>query len=246
MEVFQAGIDVSRYQSRVDWQAVASSKQFAILRVASSNSTGVYIDPYFERNIAGAHAAGLRVGAYYYTYARSDEAVISEVQAVLDALEGNQLEYPVFVDVEESRLQGLGRGEITRLVRFAMDILDQRGWYPGFYTYTSYAQSYLDTAALAAYPLWIADYRGYVGYQGAYQMWQYASTGRVSGISGNVDLDYSYLDFLPLIRAAGKNGYLPEDPGGCCAELAAQLARAEEKLDLAREGLTLLLEALEE
>ena len=62
-------------------------------------------------------------------------------------------------------------------------------------------------AELAEYPLWIADYRGYVGYQGSYDMWQYSSTGRVNGISGNVDLNYSYKDFLPLIKAAGKNGY---------------------------------------
>ena len=113
----------------------------------------------------------------------------------------------MFVDVEASSLQSLGRTELTNLVRFAMDILDQKGWFPGFYTYTNFAQNYLNMAELAAYPLWIADYRGYVGYQGSYDMWQYSSTGRVNGISGNVDLNYSYKDFLPLIKAAGKNGY---------------------------------------
>ena len=75
------------------------------------------------------------------------------------------------------------------------------------YTYTNFAQNYLNMAELAAYPLWIADYRGYVGYPGGYDMWQYSSTGRVNGITGNVDLNYSYKDFLPLIKAAGKNGY---------------------------------------
>lgn len=207
MEIFETGIDVSRYQGDIDWQQVAAGKQFAIVRAVSSSSSGVYVDPYFAKNVAGAHEAGLRVGVYYYTYARTEAAVINELDTLLAALEGLKLEYPVFVDVEASSLQSLGRTELTNLVRFAMDILDQKGWYPGFYTYTNFAQNYLNMAELAAYPLWIADYRGYVGYQGSFDMWQYSSTGRVNGISGNVDLDYSYKDFLPLIRAAGKNGY---------------------------------------
>lgn len=207
MEIFQTGIDVSRYQGNIDWQQVAAGKQFAIVRAVSSNSGGVYVDPYFEKNVAEAHAAGMRVGVYYYTYARTEAAVINELDTLLPMLEGLRLEYPVFVDVEASSLQSLGRTELTGLVRFAMDILDQKGWFPGFYTYTNFAQNYLNMAELAAYPLWIADYRGYVGYQGSYDMWQYSSTGRVNGISGNVDLNYSYKDFLPLIKAAGKNGY---------------------------------------
>ena len=207
MEIFQTGIDVSRYQGVIDWQQVAVGKQFAIVRAVSSNSGGVYVDPYFEQNVAGAHDAGMRVGVYYYTYARTEAAVINELETLLPVLEGLRLEYPVFVDVEASSLQSLGRTELTGLVRFAMDILDQKGWFPGFYTYTNFAQNYLNMAELAEYPLWIADYRGFVGYQGSYDMWQYSSTGRVNGISGNVDLNYSYKDFLPLIKAAGKNGY---------------------------------------
>ena len=70
----------------------------------SSNNNGVYVDPYFLQNVNGAHAAGLRVGAYYYTYARTERAVAGELTTFLNALEGLQLEYPVFVDVEASSL----------------------------------------------------------------------------------------------------------------------------------------------
>ena len=208
MAIYETGIDVSRYQGEVNWQAVAAAgKQFALVRIGSSSSGGVYIDPYFQRNIAGAKAAGMKVGAYYYTYARTEEAVINEVSAFLAVLEGLRLEYPVFVDVEDNSLKTLPRAELTRLVKFAMDILDQKGWLPGFYTYTSFANTNLDTGALAAYPFWVADYRGYVGFQGSYDLWQYSSTGRVNGIGGNVDLDYSYKNFLPLLIETGKNGY---------------------------------------
>ena len=86
MEIFETGIDVSRYQGVIDWKQVAAGKQFAIVRAVSSNSGGVYVDPYFERNVAGAHEAGMRVGVYYYTYARSEAAVINELDTLLPVL----------------------------------------------------------------------------------------------------------------------------------------------------------------
>ncbi len=208
MALFQAGIDVSRYQGSINWdQVAAAGKQFAIVRVGSSNSDGLYVDPYFLQNVNGAHAAGLRVGAYYYTYARSEQAVINELTLFLQALEGLQLEYPVFVDVEANSLASLGRAQLTGLVRFAMDILYQRKFYAGWYSYTNFINTSLDAAALAAYPLWVADYRATLGYTGPYAMWQYTGSGTVGGVTGAVDLDYSYQDFLPAIRAGGYNGY---------------------------------------
>lgn len=213
MAVYETGIDVSRYQGEINWASVAAAgKQFAILRIGSSNSGGVYVDPYFLKNVAGAHAAGLKVGAYYYTYARTQEAAAAELDVFLNVLTGLQLEYPVFVDVEDTSLASLGRARLTDLVQFAMDVLDQRGWYPGYYSYTNFAARHLDTARLAAYPFWVADYRGYVGHNGSYDLWQYSSAGSVAGIGGNVDLDYSYKNFLPILQAGGYNGYGSSGP----------------------------------
>ncbi len=213
MALFQTGIDVSRYQGSVDWSRVAAAgKQFALVRLGSTGSSGIYVDPYFAQNVNGAHAAGLRVGAYYYTYARTEQAVINELLAFLPSLEGLQLEYPVFVDVEDASLQSLGRAQLTGLVRFAMDILYQRRWYAGWYSYTNFINNYLDAAALSAYPLWVADYRQNLGYTGPYALWQYSGSGTVPGVGGAVDLDYSYLDFLPAIRAGGFNGFRTAGP----------------------------------
>ena len=184
MAFYERGMDVSRYQGLVNWPAVAGAGiQFAMVRIGSSNGGAAYVDPYFQRNVQGAHDAGLKVGAYYFTYAKTRDQVNTELETFLMALAGLRLEYPVFVDVESNQLTGLGRQPLTELVRYAMDILNQSGWLPGYYTYTAFAQQYLDTQALAAYPLWIADYRGYV------------------------DLDYSYKNFLPLLQETGLNGY---------------------------------------
>ena len=213
MAVYQNGIDVSRYQGSVNWaQVAAAGKQFAIVRIGSSNSGGLYVDPYFLQNVSGAHAAGLRVGAYYYTYARTQSAVADELSTFMNVLQGLQLEYPVFVDVEDSSLTDLGRTRLTGLVRYAMDILYQRKWYGGWYSYTNYINSYLNAAELADYPLWVADYRASLGYSGRYAMWQYSGSGRVSGIAGACDLNRSYRDFLPDIRAGGFNNYGPRRP----------------------------------
>ena len=221
--IFENGIDVSRYQGVIDWTRVAASgQQFAIVRVGSTDGSDVDVDPYFKRNVEGAKAAGLKVGAYYYTYAKTEEAVIRELDTFLPALEGYQLEYPVFVDMEDSSFASLTRKQVTDLTRFAMDILYQKGWYAGYYTYTFFATNYIDTEALKDYPLWIADYRGYVGYQGSYAMWQYSSSGQVSGIQGNVDMNRSYVDFLPFIKEGGFNGF-PASSGPVMMPLENQL-----------------------
>ena len=213
MAVYQNGIDVSRYQGSVNWaQVAAAGKQFAIVRIGSSNSGGLYVDPYFLQNVSGAHAAGLRVGAYYYTYARTQSAVADELSTFMNVLQGLQLEYPVFVDVEDASLTDLGRTRLTGLVRYAMDILYQRKWYGGWYSYTNYINSYLNAAELADYPLWVADYRSALGYSGPYAMWQYSGSGRVNGIAGACDLNRSYRDFLPAIQAGGFNNYGPGGP----------------------------------
>lgn len=213
MAVFQNGIDVSRYQGSINWQQVAAAgKQFAIVRVGSSGSGGVYIDPYFYQNVNAAHAAGLRVGAYYYTYARTQEAVANELTVFLNALQGLQLEYPVFVDAEDKNLTALGRAQLTALVQYAMDILYQRKWYAGWYSYTNFINSNINAGALAEYPLWVADYRQTLGYRGSYAMWQYSGSGSVNGIAGACDLNRCYQDFLPAIKAGGFNNYGADGP----------------------------------
>ena len=153
MAVYQNGIDLSHYQGNVNWAQVAAGKQFAIVRVGSSNSGGLYVDPYFLQNINGAKAAGLRVGAYYYTYARTRAAVANELTTFLTVMQGLQLEYPVFVDVEDSSLTSLGRAVLTSLVQYAMDIRYPRTWDASWESYTNYINSYRNAAARSQYPM---------------------------------------------------------------------------------------------
>lgn len=235
------GIDVSRYQGDIDWaQVAASGVKFAILRAGSQNSGGPYIDPYFEQNYAGAKAAGIAVGAYIYTYAETEAEQNDEILTILPALKGKTFEYPVFVDVEDKSLTGIGKAALTQLVKRYMDIIDQKGFVPGWYSYTNYINSYLCPEVLADYPLWVADYRSSLGYTGDYHIWQYTSKGTVPGISGAVDLNRDYHHYIVSTGApAEEQPATPElhklsiSLPGADADKAAEIIRKAAELGLA-------------
>ena len=92
------GIDVSKHQGVIDWSKVKTD--FAILR-AGFGRYASQKDPQFERNYAGAKAAGIPVGAYWYSYARSAEEAREEAKACLQVLQGKQFEFPIYFDIED-------------------------------------------------------------------------------------------------------------------------------------------------
>ena len=207
MNVYSSGIDVSRYQGNVNFAKVAmSGKSFVIARAVSS-SGGVYTDPTFDTNIANAQAAGLRTGAYYFTYAANTAYADSEIALLLEALNGKKLQYPVFIDVETNSITSLGKQALTQLVLYALQKITAAGYLAGVFTYADYAEQWLDMQQLSAYPLWLSDYDGTINYQGSYDMLQYSAVGAVDGVTGKVDLDVSYTDFLPEIMQKGLNDY---------------------------------------
>lgn len=189
------GIDVSKYQGNIDWQKVKNAGiKFAMLRLCSSNNSGLYIDPTFEQNYNNAKSVGIPVGAYIYTYATTEEEQNKELEFALNELNGKTLDYPLALDVEDNSLTSIGKSELTNLVKRGLDIIDQKGFIPMLYTYTNYSNN-LNMDTLKDYDLWIADYRGYNGY-GKCDMWQYSSSGKVDGISGNVDMNICYKNYV--------------------------------------------------
>lgn len=189
------GIDVSKYQGEIDWKKVKDAGvKFAMLRLLSSNNSGPYIDPYFEKNYEGAKSVGISVGAYIYTYATTEEKQNTELTMAVEALNGKTLEYPLALDVEDSSLTSIGKEALSDLVLRGLVIIDQKGYIPMLYTYTNYTSN-LNMDTFKDYDLWIADYRGYNGY-GNCEMWQYTSSGKVDGINGNVDMNICYKEYV--------------------------------------------------
>ena len=191
------GIDVSKYQGSINWRKVAAAGvKFAMLRAVSTNSAGIYIDPTFEQNYKGARENGIPVGVYFFTYAQDEATQNKELEMLFKALEGKTLQYPVALDIEDKNTASIGKDKLTALVKRGLDIIDQRGYKPMLYTYTSYKAAYLDMAKLAAYDLWLADYRDGVNQKGKCQMWQYNSKGNVAGVNGNCDVSWCYKAYV--------------------------------------------------
>lgn len=206
-------IDVSRYQGAIDWaQVAAAGYKGAMLKTVSTNhklskrADGLYIDPTFEDNYRNAKAAGLDVGVYYYTYATNKDMVNAELSLLRQAVYGKELTLPVAVDVEDNRLGNLDKQSLTDLTAYALHEVEQLGFYAQLYTYTSFAKAHLFVggAALHPYDVWLADYTGKTpNVTFNYNAHQHTSKGAVPGISGNVDLNVTTLNYPSIISKKG-------------------------------------------
>lgn len=204
-------VDVSRYQGTIDWAKVkAAGYKGAMLKTVSTNrklskrADGLYIDPTFETNYRNAKAAGLDVGVYYYTYATSEAMADAELALVRQAVYGKELTMPVAVDVEENKLKQLSTLDLSNLTAYALEQVERMGFYAQLYTYTGYKYE-LDMARLSSrWDVWLADYTGKTpNVTFNYNAHQHTSKGSVPGISGNVDLNVTTLNYPKIIRKKG-------------------------------------------
>ena len=197
-------IDVSRWQGRIDWDAVQRSGKIdgVMLRVLGRKGGKPYLDPYFARNYAECARLGIPVGGYYYTCAVTPRQTAEELAALRAALADKNFQLPIAVDAEDPKLRGLTPAKLSARVAEAAAQLEAWGLYAMVYTYTNFADTALDMDALTAYDLWIADYRGHRPIR-KHGMWQYTSKGKIPGVSGPVDLSHAYKDYADIIQKKG-------------------------------------------
>ena len=197
-------MDVSRWQGSIDWDAVKRSGKIdgVMLRVLGSKGGKPYVDPAFARNYAECARLGLPVGGYYYTCAVTQRQTEEELAALKTALRGKTFQLPLAIDVEDPRLRSMAPAKLSARVAEAAAQLEAWGLYAMVYTYTNFADTALDMAALAAYDLWIADYRGKRPTR-KHGMWQYTSKGSVPGVKNGLDLSHAYKDYPGILKRAG-------------------------------------------
>lgn len=195
------GIDVSKHNGAIDWNAVKNSGiSFVIIRCGYRGSaTGALIeDPIFRSNIQGAKAAGLKVGIYVYSQAVNEVEAVEEASMAVSLAGGYGLNYPIFIDVEASGGRGdsIGRDARTAVCKAFCNTVQNSGYAAGIYSNKNWLSEKINTASLTNYKIWLAQYAGTPTYTTTkYDMWQYSSKGKVSGISGNVDMNISYLNY---------------------------------------------------
>lgn len=196
----KVGIDVSKWNGDIDWDKVKNAGvEFAIVRAGYRGSvTGSLVqDPYFEANMKGAAAAGVPAGIYFFTQAVNEVEAVEEASMVLKLIKEYKLDYPIFIDTEgaggNGRADGLDVETRTLVCEAFCRTIENAGYRAGVYGSRNWYNNRLETKRLENYCIWLAEYRSVPIYQGYYQMWQYTSKGKVSGIKGNVDMNISYM-----------------------------------------------------
>ena len=193
------GIDVSEHQGRIDWDAVkASGIDFAILRVGfGAPSFGGRVDYQFNRNISECERLAIPYGVYVYSYAFDNQQAADEASMVIDCLSGHNPRLPVYYDLEDKTIIADGRqsGIASRAQTFCNKI-SSAGYKPGIYANLNWFNNILTDPVFksGSWDHWIAQYNSQCHYTASYSFWQYTSRGKVSGISGNVDMNYAYVD----------------------------------------------------
>ena len=194
----KVGIDVSEWQSSVNWTAVKNAGvDFVIIRVGYTGwGTGsINLDSKFTSHINGALAAGLDVGVYYYSQAITVAEARKEADFVAQKIAPykSKIKYPVAFDTESTDAGGRGdkltKAARTQIAKAFCDRVKSYGYTPMIYSNLSWLNNNLDMNLLSAYPVWVAQYYSINQYSRPYKCWQYTSSGSVSGISGRVDLN---------------------------------------------------------
>lgn len=205
MEILYKGIDVSVHQGIVNFNKVKQAGiDFVILRAGYGIGN---VDKNFYTNYSLAKLAGLHVGAYWYSYADSVQFAEQEAKSCLDTIKGLEFEYPIFYDVEEQSQIAKGKEFYSSLLNAFCPILEQSGYFTGFYTNLNCLLTVIDAKTAKRYACWVAQWGNTCSYMGDYGMWQYSATGRISGIDTDVDMNYCYVDYPKLIKKLKLNGY---------------------------------------
>lgn len=194
------GIDVSKYQGKIDWEKVAGDEvEYAFIRLGIRGYTEGEIlqDDTFEDNINGALDNDIDVGVYFFTQATSVEEAQEEARYVLDAIEPYSVKYPVVLDIEavsntKARTKDLTKEERTEYCIAFCEAIRDAGYTPMIYGNLKSFMLMLDLEQLEEYDKWIAYYDDEIYYPYAFKVWQYSDEGTVDGINGSVDLNISF------------------------------------------------------
>jgi len=194
------GIDVSRFQGKIDWNAVAADGvSFAFIRVGNRGygSGAIVDDSNFERNIKGANAAGIKVGVYFFSQAVNEAEALEEANYVLEKIAPYQVACPIVFDMEmiagdEGRADSLTPEERTHLMKVFCDAIANAGYKPMIYMNLELAAIRINLEELESYEKWFAYYNPEMYFPYEYSVWQYSERGTVAGVTKPVDLNIAF------------------------------------------------------
>lgn len=221
------GMDVSEWQGKINWQEAKNDLDFTFVRI----SYGIrHLDNYYEYNMTEAEAAGIPVGTYVYSLAKTNKEALAEAQLAIRQMQGHKISYPVAFDLEdEATLGTLSKKEVSQIALTFCDEIRKAGYTPILYMNLNWYNNYVDWSVLegSGLDVWIACYGDTIlapntnNYK--YTIWQCTAGDEVSGmiptkklirgvpVENNVDLNFGYVDYTTRIvpRWSSQEGYIP-------------------------------------
>ncbi len=190
------GIDVSRHQGIINWDAVYGNIDYAIIRCGFGNDETSQDDTQWYNNANACTRLGIPFGVYIYSYATNTAMAESEANHVLRLINGYKLSFPIYLDMEDNVQVGLSASERGAIASTFCSIIRNAGYEVGIYANRNWWENYLTDPVFNnnLWHKWVAQYNSSCTYNGSYTMWQYTSSGNVNGISGKVDMNYWYGD----------------------------------------------------
>ena len=200
------GIDVSEFQGKVDWEKVKNSGvEFAILRCGYGMDFSNQDDVEYERNANECERLGIPYGVYLMSYANTVEKARSEAKHVLRLIEGRKISLGVWHDIEDNGTSGaINKETLTNIINTFCNTIKNAGYKVGVYANLNWLENKIEKTIKDNYDIWVAQYYSKCEYEGKYIMWQHTSSGKVNGISTNVDMNILYED-LPVINNNDNN-----------------------------------------
>ena len=181
-------IDLSSENGKINWDHV-HDVDGVILRCHQRFG----IDEEFENNFAALKEKHIPVGVYKCSYATTVTKAKQEAKDVLAVLKGRRLEYPVFYDLEDDSLEALSKDKIDSIVKAFLRQIVKAGYAVGIYCNQYWYNTFISDSLKRLYPFWIASYGISKSPEGC-MGWQYTDKGSVSGITGNVDMNFFYFE----------------------------------------------------
>ena len=199
------GIDLSQHNILTDWNKVAKNVDFVILRAGYGKEFS-QIDKKFEEYYAECKKRKIPVGCYWYSYAKTKAEAEKEAEVFLKTIKGKQFEMPVYYDVEEYNIFKLGKKAVSEIITAFCEKVENAGYFTGFYSNPNFLHNVVNNTVKSKFTLWLAHWDINTPYC-KYGIWQKSAKGKISGINGDVDLDFCTTDFTTKIKELGLNGF---------------------------------------
>ncbi len=202
-DISYLGLDLSKYNGEVDYAALkAEGIDFVMIRLGSRGygSGQITLDEKFEENITKAIGAGLEVGVYFFSQAITAEEAVEESNFIVQTLANYKITYPIAFDMEyvqndKARIEALSREEKTAVAKAFLQNTKVAGYHPMIYGTKEWLIREIDLTKLTEYDIWLSQQKDVPDYPYKFQMWQYSLKGKIGGVSGDVGLNISFVDY---------------------------------------------------